>query len=64
MSPEAKKLSETFAQMVVDAFETNPESKNAFLSSLDGIKQDVFKNPEMFRAFLNRAYEKQEIALK
>jgi hypothetical protein len=58
MSPESIKKVEEFAQRVVSSFEKDKAARDAFLNSIDGIKQDVFKSPEMFRAFINRAYEK------
>lgn len=63
MTPESLRKVQEFAQRVIDAFENNPEARKAFLESVDGIKQDVFKSPEMFRAFVNRAYEKHADAL-
>lgn len=63
MNPESLRKVQEFAQRVIDAFEKNPEAQKNFLESVDGIKQDVFKSPEMFRAFINRAYERHADAL-
>lgn len=63
MTSESLKKVQEFAQRVIDAFENNPEARKAFLESVDGIKQDVFKSPDMFRAFVERAYEKHAEAI-
>ena len=63
MTPESLKKVQEFAQRVIDAFEQNPEQRSDFLNTLDGMKQQVFRDPIMFRAFLNRAYEKHDLAM-
>lgn len=47
-----------FAERTLAVFETQPENVKNFLANLNDMKETVFSNPEIFRVFLNKAYDK------
>ncbi len=58
LKPEVLGKIQDFAEKVLAVFERQPENVKSFLANLNDIKESVFSNPELFRIFLNKAYEK------
>ena len=58
LKPEVLWKIKDFAERTLAVFETQPENVRNFLANLNDMKETVFSNPEIFRLFLNKAYDK------